>query len=380
MPAYKDKNGKWFISATYTDWQGVHRRKVKRGFKTRREALEWEREFLLQGQGSLEMEFKTFYERYKKDLKGRIRTSTWVTKVSLFDRMILPYFKDKKMCDIKPADVIAWQNEMLAYRDEKGKPYSPVYLKTIHNQLSAIFNHAVRFYNLPYNPAAKVGSMGKEKTREMLFWTKEEYLKFSEAMMSKPVSYYAFEILYWCGLRVGELLALTVADCDFENQVLRINKSLQRIHQEDIITEPKTPKSIRNVEMPEFLSDEIHDYVNSIYGIGPDDRLFQITKHYLHHEMTRGCNETGVKRIRIHDLRHSHVSLLINRGATALEIADRVGHESIDITYRYAHLFPSSQKELARKLNLERGDIHVSKEQRQEKPLAQYNSRVSGLA
>ena len=64
--------------------------------------------------------------------------------------------------------------------------------------------------------------------------------------------------------------------------------------------------------------------------------------------------EAGVKRIRIHDLRHSHISLLIDMGFTALAIADRVGHESIDITYRYAHLFPTRQAEMADKLDMER--------------------------
>ena len=77
-----------------------------------------------------------------------------------------------------------------------------------------------------------------------------------------------------------------------------------------------------------------------------------MTKSYLHHEMDRGAKEAGVKRIRIHDLRHSHVSLLIEMGFSALAIADRVGHESVDITYKYAHLFPSKQQEMAQKLDI----------------------------
>ena len=258
------------------------------------------------------------------------------------------------MSAIKVSDIIAWQNEMIAYRDEKGKPYSPTYLKTIHNQLSAIFNHAVRFYELPSNPAAKAGNMGKEKSKEMLFWTKEEYLKFSEAIMDKPASFYAFEVLYWCGLRIGELLALTLDDVDFEKKTIRINKSYQKIEGKDVLTDPKTPKSIRTIQMPDFLCEEIKEFSNSLYGITPQDRLFDVSKGYMHHEMDRGSKIAGVKRIRIHDLRHSHVSLLIDMGFTALAIADRVGHESIDITYRYAHLFPTKQKEIAEKLDMER--------------------------
>ena len=196
--------------------------------------------------------------------------------------------------------------------------------------------------------------MGVEERREMLFWTKDEYLKFADAMMDKPLSYYAFEMLYWCGIREGELLALTPADFDFEAGMVKISKSYQRLHGEDVITTPKTKKSNRTIKMPNFLCDEMRDYLGMLYGVKKKDRIFTVTKSYLHHEMDRGAKEAGVKRIRIHDLRHSHISLLIDMGFSAVAIADRVGHESIEITYRYAHLFPSKQTEMADKLDFER--------------------------
>ena len=227
-------------------------------------------------------------------------------------------------------------------------------LKTIHSQLSAIFNHAVRYYHLPSNPAQRAGTMGSEEHKEMLFWTKEEYLKFADVMMDKPVSYYAFEMLYWTGIRCGELLALTPKDFNFERQELTINKSYQRLNGRDVITTPKTKKSNRTIKMPKFLCEEMQEYIGMLYEIGEDERLFQITKSYLHHEMDRGAKLAGVKRIRIHDLRHSAISLLIEMGFSALAIAERVGHESIDITYRYAHLFPTKQTEMANKLDVER--------------------------
>lgn len=355
MAVYKDKHGKWYVSVYFVDWKGERARKLKRGFGTKREAQEWERQFLNQSKEDLDMSFEAFVELYKRDLKERLKRSTWLMKTSVIDQKILPYFRKKKVQEIKPTDIIAWQNVMLTWRDENGRGYSPTYLKTIHNQCSAIFNHAVRYYELKSNPAAKAGNMGKEKTKEMLFWTKPEYQCFSDAMMDKPVSFYAFEILYWCGLRLGEMLALTAADFDFVKNTVRINKSYQRIGCEDIVTDPKTAKSIRTVQMPDFLAEEMKDYIKSLYGISNNERIFPISKNYLHHEMDRGCKATGVKRIRIHDLRHSHVSLLIDMGFSAVAIADRVGHESIDITYRYAHLFPTTQQEIATKLSIERG-------------------------
>ena len=352
MPVFKNEdNGTWYVMARYVNWKGERKQKCKRGFATKREAQEWERMFKLQTSSDLDMSFEAFTELYINDVKNRLKENTWLTKEHIIRTKILPYFGKLKISEISTKEIITWQNEMLAYRDEKKKPYSQTYLKTLHNQLSAIFNHAVRYYELRSNPAAKVGNMGREEHKEMLFWTKEEYKKFSFEMMDKPVSFYAFEMLYWCGIREGELLALTPADFDFEKRTLTINKSYQRINKQDVITTPKTPKSNRVIQMPQFLCDELQDYLKQLYGVEPDSRMFPISKSYLHREMDRGCKQTGVKRIRIHDLRHSHISLLIDMGFTALAIAERVGHESIDITYRYAHLFPTRQVEMADKLD-----------------------------
>ncbi|MFI3227436.1 MAG: site-specific integrase [Clostridia bacterium] len=357
MSVNKDpsKNGQWLVSVRYQDYTGATKQKCKRGFKTKREGLEWEREFLRQMQTNLDMTFKSFVAVYKEDVEHRVKQNTWRTKNTIIKQKLLPYFKDKKMNEIKPADVIKWQNMLMKRKNKKGETMSPVYLKTIHNQLSAIFNHAVRYYDLQSNPAQKAGNMGKEKTKEMLFWTKDEYEKFSYEMMDKPMSYYIYEVLYWTGIRSGELLALTKSDFDFEKSTVRINKSYQRIAQQDVITDPKTPKSVRTISMPDFLCEEIKEYIDSLYKIENSDRIFPVTKGYLQNEMIRGCKQSGVKRIRNHDLRHSHCSLLINMGFSAVAIADRLGHESIDITYRYAHLFPSKQVEIADRLSLEKG-------------------------
>ena len=355
MAAFKDKNnGSWYVQFRYTDWKGERQQKFKRGFATKREAQTWEREFLMQKQADVNMTFESFVALYEKDVKPKLKLNTWLSKEHIIRKKILPYFKNRKLSEITARDVIDWQNEIRTLTNSKGKPYSPDYLENIHTQLSCIFNHAVKYYGLQMNPASKAGGMGDEQPREMLFWTKEEYLKFSEAMMDKPMSYYAFEMLYWCGIREGELLALTPEDFDFEAQTVRINKSYQRIKGQDVITTPKTKKSNRVIQMPDFLCDEMQDYLKQLYGAEPDSRIFPISKHYLKHEMERGCKETGVKKIRVHDIRHSHVSLLIDMGFSALAIADRVGHESVHITYRYAHLFPTRQKEMAQKLSMER--------------------------
>ena len=190
----------------------------------------------------------------------------------------------------------------------------------------------------------------------MMFWTKEQYLKFAEVMMDKPLSFYAFEMLYWCGIREGELLALTPADFDFEKRTVTINKSYQRLNGQDLITTQKPKRAIvsslcrsfwqRKFRITSKCSTELEQMTECLPSLqelspsGDGERP----------------KEAGVPRIRIHDIRHSAVSLLIDMGFSATAIADRVGHESIDITYNYAHLFPSKQTEMADKLNMERGN------------------------
>jgi phage integrase len=349
MGAYRDenKNGTWYCKFSYVNWKGQKLNKKKRGFSTKKEALAWEKEFLNGQAGSVELTFREFFELYKRDKKPRIRENTWRTKEAIVNSKIMPYIGDLLMNDITNVTIIQWQNELMKVKDDRGRNYSPTYLRTIHAQLSSILNHACRYYNLKTNVARDVGTMGEKEADEMSFWTQAEYEKFIDAIKDKPQSFYAFEILYWCGLRMGELLALTKEKFDFNTNTLKVDESLQKIDGENIITPPKTKKSIRKIVMPDFLAEEIQNYLDGFYKLKAKDLIFTFSKSYLHHEMDRGAKKANVKRIRVHDLRHSHVSLLIELGFSATAIADRVGHESIDITYRYAHLFPSKQNEMA---------------------------------
>ena len=354
MKAEKDKKtGKWLIQYRYTDWQGKRRKSTKRGFATKREAEEWLRNFLITQKADFDMKFEDFWKMYYADMETRLREHTMRTKKYIVELKILPYFGNKRVNDITAADIRQWQNELIKMG------YSPTYLKTINNQLSAIFNYAVRYYDLKSNPCAKAGSMGKSKAEEMDFWTGEEFRKFIDSVMNKRLSYMAFMTLYWTGMRLGELLALNPKDVDLGKRTISITKSYQRLGKKDVITPPKTPKSKRVITIPEFLAADIKDYMDSLYDLQENDRLFPITKYYLEHEMQRGIKESGVKRIRVHDLRHSHASMLIELGFSPLEIANRLGHEKVETTLNtYAHLYPNKQTKLAERLHSEyRGNL-----------------------
>jgi len=342
---------KWKVSCYYTDWTGERKRHVKRGFDTRKEALEYEHIFLDKKSKDINMSFGSFIDIYMEDVKPQLKKSTLANKGQLIKTHNRPYFQNLSLAEITSTHILQWQNELLQKLDADGKGYADTYLRTINNQLTAIFNHAVKYYDLPKNPCYAFKKLGKSEAQEMLFWTKDEYLKFAEVMKDKPMSYYCFQILFWTGIREGELLALTRSDFDLEKRTLRINKTYQVVNGEEMITSPKTEKSNRTIELPQFLCDEMQDYFESIYKLTPDCRIFPVGKHYLHSEMNRGSKAAGVKRIRIHDLRHSSCALLIELGYSPIQIAERLGHECSTVTERYSHLYPSVQRNMADKLN-----------------------------
>ena len=354
MPAYKYtlKNGKtlWYAAFNYTDWTGQNRHTCKRGFKTQREAKEYERLFLDQQSGTSDILFSSLMENYLDDMEHRLKPTTMENKRFIIEGKLLPYFGRLKICDIDTIKIRKWQNELLSYRDEDGKPFSQTYLKTVNNQLSALMNYAVAHYRLPFNPCKAAGSMGKSKAEEMNIWTQEQYEQFSGAIQKSSIKL-AFDILFYTGIRCGELLALTPADI-LPSKRIDINKNYAKIKGEDLFLEPKTSKAKRCISIPDFLYNDIQEYISKIYGIGKGDRIFYFTKSALEKEIKRASQKVGLQPIRVHDLRHSHASMLIELGFSPLEIADRLGHESVKTTLdAYSHLYPDKDTKLADRLN-----------------------------
>ncbi|MBQ2923018.1 MAG: site-specific integrase [Clostridia bacterium] len=348
MPTYKDeKTGLWYCKFVYTDWMGQKKQKKKMGFRLQKEAKQFELDFLSKNAQSCDIRFCDLIEIYMDDCKARLKPTTYKGKQDVLEKHIIPYFKNFKVNEIQAMTVRRWQTELI----NDPKKYKPTYLRTLNSQLSAIFNFAVKYYGLPYNPVQRSGPMGKKKSDLMQFWKPDEFQLFIEAVSDKVMSKVIFNLLYWTGMRSGELLALTLNDFDFEERTVSINKNFARVDGEDLFLEPKTPKSRRKITLPQFVCDMVKDYADKLYGYDPSDRLFEITKHYLKSEMERGCKKTGVRLIRVHDIRHSHASLLIEMGFTPLLISERLGHESAVITLgTYAHLYPDKQNEVAARL------------------------------
>ena len=350
MPAYKEDNGTWTSKFKYKDWRGEKRQKTKRGFERKKDALDFETEFKATFVHSADIPFTALAKNYLSDLtkNHKIEITTAERKQRAFDKMISPYFGMKPINQITELDVLNWQTwvQQKGFDKFKGVGYAPTYLKSINNELSAMMNYAVRYYRLPYNPCERAGSMGKSSAEAMEIWTLDQFEQFI-GYADKSDARIAFDILFWTGIREGELLALTPADF-LPGPRLDIKKSFAVVNGEHIIKKPKNDPSIRCIVIPQFLYDEVQNYMHGLYGLEQTDRLFTFTKSFLLKEIKRMAHMAGLEPIRIHDLRHSHASLLIEMGFNILMISERLGHKNVQTTWNtYAHLYPDKGRQIA---------------------------------
>lgn len=347
MAVYKSsKNETYFVKFNYRDFYGNTRQKKKEGFGSQEEARTFEIEFKTKNSPNINMKYKDFFLLYMKDCKIRLRPTSYNTKKYIFNKNILPYFGEIKLSDIDLSHIRTWQNLLLENRNS----YSPIYLQTLHNQLSASLNFACKYYGLEKNHANLSGSIGRKYSNIVNFWTLKEYKRFIKAV-DNELDRLAFQLLFWTGIRAGELLALRISDFSFENNMFHISKTYARLKGKDLIFPPKTPAGNRSLSIPAFLSLDLKRYFN-IHKISPDQRIFHFSKYHLYSAMNKACNRSLVKKIRIHDLRHSHASLLLELNFSPSVIASRLGHESILTTMRiYSHLYPDINMKISEKLN-----------------------------
>lgn len=335
---------------------GVAKESMKRGFKTLREAKLFTEELKRDhaetlyklDHPELTMTFSELYEKYKISRLGD-KPSTIINRESLIQSRVIPFFGEMQIKDITQDTISQWH---ACFYDDDGQPiFKETYLRSLHSRLSAILNYAVRCGWLTKNPASSC-SIGVKNAEERPVWTPEEYSLFRKAIADDPVAFYAFETLYFTGLRKGELLALNIGDINFETNVMSITKSLQVLKGQEVITSPKTKMSVRKVRLNQALADELKEYIATLENHGPKDRLFPLLrKEHLRYTLMRGTEEAGLSPITIHCFRHSHITNLIAAGYSPADIAKRVGHESIYITLHYSHAFKNVEGDIADSLD-----------------------------
>ncbi len=356
MAAFRDKKrDTWFCKFYYKNSDGETRQFWKRGFATREDALSYENDFLYNNLRNMtDAIFDRIYDQYVIDVAHTLKKTTLAVKISIFKKWILPNFGRRKIIEITPLDIRKWQQMLM----DNEHHYTQSYIRAVYIQLSSFFKYVDRIYGLPTNPCMHSGPLNGAESREREFWTLGEYQQFRAVIHEDILAYTCFEMLYWTGMREGELLALTPEDIDLERHAVRINKTYSRINREDYIRTPKTKAACRTVSIPEFLCDELTEYIGAMgFSTKVDNsaRLFPVQRYYLEKCMRKYSQIAEVKRIRIHSLRRSSVSLLVYMGFAPIEISRRIGHQKVSTTLDiYADLFPMSQTEIA--LGLEKAN------------------------
>lgn len=351
VKSYKDKNGrtKYYAAFYYTDHAGARKKKKKEGFTRAAAAKQFEADFLEQLTGSCEMSFRNLCEIYLKDCKARLKPTTYRGKEYMFRDKIIPAFDRQPITRITPAMVRSWQNSIIQHP----QGYTPTYQRTINNQMTAVFNYAVKYYGLKRNPVRISGTIGKKLSGRLDFWTLAEFNRFIREIPAIDPAHMAFELLFYSGIREGELLALSVEDFAPVARTVSITKTFARQGGQDLILPPKTPKSKRIVALPRAVCVHMESYIRQLYAPEENPRLFfMLNKSLLGRKLKAAAKAAGLAPIRVHDLRHSHASLLIELGFPPLVISERLGHEKIETTLQiYSHLYPNKAGEVAAKLD-----------------------------
>lgn len=351
-------SGMWSVRFREDTLTGTKNKRLS-GFKTKKDAADAYAKYINEKKlittNVNNVTINELIDSYNAYAKSRTKESTQYEIKKLQEHYIIPYFKNKHIKEIDKKSIAMWQQNL----NNLNLSYS--YKTKIRIILSSIFKHAVFYFDLPANPVSQVPAFrNMDKKQEMQIWSVEEFKKFI-SVVDNIVYKSLFSALYLCGLRKGESLALTWNDIDFNNQIINIDKSLTRKveGQAFTITTPKNASSVRKIkfsnnllyvlqELKKHSNNQNNDFVFSFKEKTP------IAENTLTRKFYAYCDIASVKRIRLHDLRHSHASYLISQGVDIVSIANRLGHSDIEQTLNtYSHIMPDNEKRLIEKLNFD---------------------------
>lgn len=302
----------------------------------------------------MNLTFEEAAKNYYKFMELKLKQSSCRTITNRFKTHILTFFKDKNIYELSIFDFISWQE----YINKKNFKFK--YKTALYTCFVTFLNFCMKFYDLKENVASKVGNFKNtdiENTGNI--WTIEEYQKFIDSV-DNNIYHALFNFLFFSGCRMGEALALTFND--IENNIISINKTATRFFENNkrITTLPKTKKSIRKISIDNLLKNEIENlreyyithydnYNNNFYVFGGNKIIPPTT---LTRKKDYYCDKAQVKRIKIHEFRHSHACLLFQNNVPIDEISSRLGHAKLSMTMDiYLHYMPTNEKRVIETLN-----------------------------
>lgn len=357
----KAKNGTYYFRVHLGfDSKGKRIQKYRSGFKTKKQARECYYELQLQKSEFLKEETEDIdFSNYINSIflpwyKTQVKRQTYENRIAIIKKHFI-YFDKYTVGKIEPIHVQKWQLKM-------SETLKSSYVRAVQGLFSLAMDRAVVLGLTEQNPSKVIGNVKKQKTK-IRFWTKEEFEQVISVINRddyyQHFSYVSIWLLFMTGLRIGEATALYWNNLDFDTGVLTVNKSLIYKSQKDYrFGETKTKASNRLIVLDNDTLNLLREWKNVQYGINNLQPFilsyngYPTQKNTLSHAIKRYSKQVGIHLIRIHDLRHSHASLLIALGENPLVIRDRLGHEEIETTLgTYGHLYPNTNYEVASKLD-----------------------------
>ncbi|MBR4973597.1 MAG: site-specific integrase [Clostridia bacterium] len=364
MPIYKtkkkNKEGKYQyrVCVNYTDLHGNYKQKNKYVYGSA-EAKEAESKLLIsiqQGENASKKTVQALFDEYISVKKLEVRETSLAKTQSILRREVLPKFKNVAIDKLTVPILQEWKTEI------NDKNLSLTTKRNIYGEFRALINYAVRMEYIPRNMLNLVGGFKEvyfEKPQDKIqFYTAEQFQRFIKQAKEQATSlsgwgYYVFFcIAFYTGMRKGEINALKWSD--IEGNIIHIRRSVaQKVNGKSIIeTPPKNKTSYRDIQMPQQLI-KILDQHQALHrkqkGYTDNYRVCGgvscISDTALSNKNKEFAKLAGLEPIRIHDFRHSHASLLVNNSINIQEVAKRLGHSKVEITWNtYSHLYPKEEE------------------------------------
>ena len=369
MPSYKDETtGKWYCSFYYTDLRGNRVRKLKRGFKFKRDADKWEREFLMTDHpDDITVDF--LIKEYEAEIQrqftlGNIKESTMVVKKNRLRLYVKPFFKDVIANNVKAKHITEWMSLITIIKPKPLKTVNYHYRERTEEQrktrrssqtvnearsiLRQIFDYGVKHYGLktnPVNDASRVKKYSADDRAKM--WSIEQYQQFRNILKRKDMIA-IFDIMFYAGLRIGEVMMLTPND--ITPYQINIDKALVQLSYKNTKTDtPKSNNSTRCVQIPKFLYESLKEYIDNSFGLKPTDVIFNIQEQTIRVHLNANAVKAGLPRISPHCLRHSYASHLLKLTRDPATVAKQLGDTVDTLLKTYAHMVPDADREAADK-------------------------------
>lgn len=357
MPVYKDEaTNTWYAQFYYKDWDGKRKHTTKRGFERKRDAQKYESEFKLAHQRqkiTLGMLFDMYLKNVSDRVKlGTLKVSTQENYTSQIDLYLRPFLNtDMLVEELNSETIDNWTIKLKTdFTTVQGKPLADSSLINIKSEFGVILNFAVRRKFIASSPMIEAEKLPPAPRKKMIVWGSEQYIKFIESVNHEHYRI-IFNLFFFCGLRMSEVLALTPSDINSDG-TLTVRHGLVHLRRREMVLPPKTPSSARKVQLPKILYDQIVNYIGKLYDCANDEPIFKVSRKAVSAYLDRQITKLNLPRLTPHGLRHSNASLLLNKTHDIALVSERLGHKNPKVTLqRYAHMLPGAEDKATAMLN-----------------------------